>query len=103
METESPRSKVDAIYKLRDAVEAKVHAEQELLIDGSAAARDVLLEAQIEVEAKTQDAIEVCHECGHSHTDDEAHVSRVRVSGRHDNVVHVDFRPDRASAERPSD
>jgi hypothetical protein len=84
METDSPRSKVDAIYDLRAAVEAK-------------AARDALLVAQLEVEAKTQDAIEVCHECGHPAEDGHAHSAphaNPRVGERSQNVVHVDFRPD---------
>jgi hypothetical protein len=73
MATEPFRSKIDAIYELRDAVEAKVHAEQVLEAEGSAAARDALLAAQLEVEAKTQDAIEICHECGHPSSNGHAH------------------------------
>jgi len=97
METEPHRSKVEVIYKLRDAVEAKAQAEHQLETDPSEAARDVLLAAQIDLEAKTQDALDVCHECGHTHGDDAGHVALSRVSGRWDNVVHVDFRLDRES------
>jgi hypothetical protein len=91
METESPRNKIDAIYELRQAVEAKAHAEHELAAKESPAARDALLEAQLEVEAKTQDAIDVCHECGDSHPAQAEHVAQTRA--RPDNVVHVEFRP----------
>ncbi len=97
METDSPRSKVDAIYDLRAAVEAKAQAEHELERQGTPAARDALLVAQLEVEAKTQDAIEVCHECGHPAEDGHAHSAphaNPRVGERSQNVVHVDFRPD---------
>jgi hypothetical protein len=93
METESARNKVDAIYELREAVEAKAQAEHRLEQDASAAARDALLTAILDVEAKTQDAIEVCHECGRGHADDEPHRSGERVRGRMENVVEVDFRP----------
>ena len=57
MAFESTHNKVDAIYELRDAVEAKARAEHHLDDDASPAARDALLAAQLEVEAKTQDAI----------------------------------------------
>lgn len=96
METDSPRSKVDAIYDLREAVEAKAQAEHELERNATPAARDALLAAQLDVEAKTQDAIDVCHECGHAaeagHTHAPPHDPR--ISERSANVVHVDFRPD---------
>ncbi len=102
MESESAPNKVEAIYQLREAVEAKAQAERVVETDGSAAARDALLAAQIDVEAKTQDAIEVCHECGHSHGGEEPHgvYNGVRdgVSGSESNVVHVDFRSRGASA-----
>lgn len=59
--------KVAAIYDLRQAVEAKVHAEVALEVQPSPDKRAALLDATLEVEAKTQDAIEVCHECGLPH------------------------------------
>jgi hypothetical protein len=93
MQSEQPPSKVEAIYALRDAVEAKVRAEYELDQAASPAKRDALLDAQLEVEAKTQDAIEICHECGDSSADGHAHLAGRRVHGRTQNVVHVDFRP----------
>jgi hypothetical protein len=97
-EGEKQRSKIDAIYELRDAVETKVRAEQEFEASASPDARDALLAAQLDLEAKTQDAIDVCHECGHSHTEDAPHVTTAPVSSRHDNVVHVDFRRESESA-----
>jgi hypothetical protein len=59
--------KVAAIYDLRKAVEAKVHAEVALAKQPSPDKRAALLDATLEVEAKTQDAIEVCHESGLPH------------------------------------
>jgi hypothetical protein len=93
MATELPRSKVDAIYDLRAAVEAKASAEQAWERDGSPAAQDALLEAQLDVEAKTQDAIEICHECGHANADGHAHPAAERIHARFGNVVRVDFSP----------
>ena len=98
MAIELPRSKVDAIYDLRTAVEAKAHAEQALETDDSTAARDALPAAQLDVEAKTQDAIDVCHECGHAQADGHTHPAAERIHDRSQNVIHVDFRPDAEGA-----
>jgi hypothetical protein len=98
MATELPRSKIEAIYDLRAAVEAKTHAERVLETDGSPAARDALLAAQLDVEAKTQDAIDVCHECGHSQADGHAHSAAERIHDLSQNVIHVNFRPDAEGA-----
>jgi hypothetical protein len=98
METESPRSKVEAIYELRDAVEAKVHAEHALENGASPAARDALLAAQLEVEAKTQDAIEICHECGHAGGDGHRHAPHRDGQPPLGNVIYVDFQ---AQTQRP--
>jgi len=109
MDSDKQRSKIDAIYNLREAVESKVRAEQKLESDASPDARDELLAAQLEVEAKTQDAIDICHECGHEHAHGTPHIPSTspstssgsgdpRVSGRQDNVVHVDFRRESESA-----
>ncbi len=80
------KEKIAAIYDLRDAVEAKVRAEHELEREPSAGARAALLDATLEMESKTQDAIDVCHACGHVHKRDEGHVA---IPG--DNVIEVDF------------
>lgn len=94
METDEQRNKIDAIYELRHAAEAKAHAEVALEQEGTPEARDVLLEAQLEVEAKTQAAIDVCHECGLDHGGLDPHRHHARVSERRDNVIAVDFRPE---------
>ena len=65
--------KTDAIYSLREAAEAKARAEVCADANPTPAARDALLEARLELEAKTQDAVESCHECGHAHAVDAPH------------------------------
>ncbi len=85
--------KISAIYDLRDAVEKKVRAE--VAVDatpGSAEARDVLLDSTLEVEAKTQHAIEVCHACGGHHEHDAEHTGTDGEATHGSNVVDVDFR-----------
>jgi hypothetical protein len=74
--------KITAIYELREAVEAKVLAEVALDAQPSADTRSALLDAALDLEAKTQVAIDVCHECGHKHAVDDANP----------NVINVDFR-----------
>ncbi len=86
------KDKIEAIYELREAVEQKVHAEVALDREGSSKARDALLEATLTLEAKTQDAIETCHDCGHKHAAQEPHGDRERLEIRTDNVIDVDFR-----------
>jgi hypothetical protein len=85
--------KIAAIYGLREAVETKVRAEQALERAPSPHAQAALLDATLDVEAKTQDAIEVCHRCGHVHPPDAEHFGELD-----DNVIEVDFgrrgRPD---------
>jgi hypothetical protein len=96
MKSKPPRGKVEAIPRLREAAQAKVRAEDAYDIGGTPPARDALLTAQLKLESTTQDAIEVCHECGHDAADGHSHAARSRVSGRTGNVVHVDFRRDAA-------
>jgi hypothetical protein len=67
------KRKIDTIYELRKAAERKALAEKALEDDPGAERRDQLLRAQIKLEEKTIEAIEVCHECGRSHSSDEAH------------------------------
>lgn len=69
-------NKVNAIYKLRDAAEQKAMAEMILRDQPSERHRDELLDAQMTLEAKTQDAIEACHECGGTHGPDKPHLVR---------------------------
>ena len=77
------RHKIDAIYSLREAAEAKAFAEMKVEIESTPSSRDKLLDAQLELESKTQDAIEACHECGHVHASFDPHFV--------DNLVSLDF------------
>jgi hypothetical protein len=65
--------KTEAIYSLRDAAEAKAVAEIVASVHPTAATRDALLDAQLDLESKTQDAVEACHECGLPHAAGEPH------------------------------
>jgi hypothetical protein len=67
--------KINAIYDLREAVEAKVRAEQALEKAPTPDARAALLQARLDLEAKTQDAIDVCHTCGHPHDPQTEHIA----------------------------
>ena len=69
-------NKVEAIYSLRDAAEQKAVAEMMLRDQPTAKHREALLDAQMALEAKTQDAIEACHECGLAHAGDAPHAQR---------------------------
>ncbi|HTU69136.1 MAG TPA: hypothetical protein VMF11_02355 [Candidatus Baltobacteraceae bacterium] len=61
------KKKIDAIYDLREAAEAKAIAEKEASDHPSPQRRSELLDAQLTLEDKTIVAIEACHECGHEH------------------------------------
>ena len=61
------KNKVEAIYELRNAVEEKVGAKHALEREDTPEGREALLDATLKVEAKTQDAIEVCIHCGRAH------------------------------------
>lgn len=84
------KEKIDAIYKLREAAEQKAHAERDLEEAATPEARDALLDAQMELEKFTYRAIEVCHECGHEHAENEPHVARGNV---------IEFRRPEAGAD----
>jgi hypothetical protein len=77
--------KIEAIYQLRDSAAAKAKLEVAVAENPTPEVRDALLDATLDVEAKTQHAIEVCHECGHAHPG-PAHVERGA-----DNVIRVSF------------
>ena len=79
-------NKIETIYAVREAAERKALLEASMGAQPSAAARDALLAAQLTLEARTQDAIEACHHCGRTHTDE----SSGEAGG--DNVIDVDFR-----------
>ncbi len=89
------QEKIAAIYDLRDAVEAKTRLESVVENQPTADAREALLDATLEVEARTQHAIEVCHECGHTHASDHPHGAG---NGDGTNVIRVNFRPDGVNA-----
>ena len=72
MDDQSSR-KIDAIYELREAAEAKARAEQEVDAAPSPEKKDQLLETQLTLEEKTVAAIEACNECGHEHAPDADH------------------------------
>ena len=65
--------KIDAIYALRKAAEVKAIAEVKVDANSTPASRDILLDAQLDLESKTQEAIDACHECGKSHAENEPH------------------------------
>jgi len=88
MEPNKPPNKIEAIYDLREAVENKVHAEKALEVQPSPEKRDALLDAQLTVEEKTQDAIEACMECGSCHSAGTLHRG---IVGREGNVLDVNF------------
>lgn len=67
------KSKIDAIYELREAAEEKARAEREVDAVPSPEKKDRLLETQLTLEEKTVAAIEACHECGHEHAPGEDH------------------------------
>ncbi len=68
MDSQPSSKKVAAIYDLREAAEAKAKAQVAVENDSTPGSRDALLEAQIELENKTADAVEACHDC-----DDASH------------------------------
>lgn len=78
--------KVAAIYELREAAER--HARVELAVGQKPKGkdRDRLLDARIELEEKTQRAVEACVYCGRSHSDEQSACEH--ATG---NVIPVDF------------
>ena len=81
------QDKISAIYDLRQAVEEKVRQEIRVEDAPTPEARDALLDATLEVEAKTQHAIEVCHSCGGEHAVGAPH-GDPSADGK---VIPVDF------------
>jgi hypothetical protein len=68
------KDKIDAIYDLREAAEAKALAEKEAAEHPSPENRDELLDKRLTLEDKTVAAIAVCHECGQEHEPQTPHV-----------------------------
>jgi hypothetical protein len=77
--------KIEAIYQLRDSAAMKAKLEVAASDNPTPALRDALLDATLDVEAKTQHAIEACHECGH------AHAGNTHIERGGDNVIRVSF------------
>lgn len=79
--------KVAAIYQLREA--AAKHAKLEMAAGENPPGpeRDELLDARIELEQKTQQAVETCVHCGRSHADDTDDCP----SDQNGSVIPVDF------------
>jgi len=80
--------KLAAIYALREAAEKHAKIEAAIGEKPSAQDRDLLLDARIELEQKTQDAVETCVHCGRPHSDEEPDCKPSPPSGT---VIPVDF------------
>lgn len=78
---------IDAIYELRKAAEEHGRIDAETAHRDDEPARTQRLAAREKLEEKTVQAIEACHECGHTHADDTPHQVWGRVIegnfGRH--------------------
>jgi len=87
------KKKMDAVFELREAAEELGRQEQKLEADQSPERRDAVLDARLEVEGKTAEAIDACEDCGREHCEDESHAARRRVAvTRSDGkVVKVEF------------
>jgi hypothetical protein len=79
--------KVAAIYDLREAAEQHARIEVAVGEKPKGKDRDRLLDARIELEQKTQRAIESCVYCGREHTDENDECE----GNTRDNVIPVDF------------
>lgn len=64
--------KVAAIYALREAAEKHAKLELALGEKPSPEERDRLLDSRIELEQRTQQAVETCVHCGRPHSDEDA-------------------------------
>lgn len=80
--------KVTAIYNLREA--AAKHAKLEMAVgeNPSGRERDELLAARVDLEQKTQQAVETCVHCGRPHSDD---VGECATDQTGSSVIPVDF------------
>ena len=90
--------KVEAIFQLREAAEKKANAERDLDKAPSRNQQMAFLDAKLELDEKTQVAIEACHECGHEHGPQDPHGLPARRTGA-DNVVNVNFSSSDAASE----
>jgi len=91
--------KVAAIYELREAAEQHARIEAKVGDKPKGTDRDRLLDARIELEHKTQRAIESCVYCGRSHTDNDDECDS--GNGSKGNVIPVDFNQRGKGQEEP--
>jgi len=63
--------KLAAIYELREAADKHARIDLQVGAKPRGKDRDRLLDARIDLEQKTQRAIESCVHCGRRHSDDE--------------------------------
>ncbi|MGA3036530.1 MAG: hypothetical protein ABSE64_03505 [Vulcanimicrobiaceae bacterium] len=91
--------KVAAIYELREAAEQHARIEAKVGEKPRGTDRDRLLDARIELEQKTQRAIESCVYCGRAHSDDEDDCDGGK--GSKGNVISIDFNQRGKSQEEP--
>ncbi|MGH7660415.1 MAG: hypothetical protein ACRENA_05815 [Vulcanimicrobiaceae bacterium] len=89
--------KVTAIFALRDA--AARHAKLEMAVgeNPSGHDRDRLLDARIDLEQKTQQAVETCVHCGRPHTDDAGECA----GDQSGTVIPVDFSREKRKKNGP--
>ena len=78
--------KLAAIYALRDAAERHGKVEAALGSKPTRQQRDALLDARIELEERTQQALESCMHCGRIHADGDPDCAPPR-----DRIIPVDF------------
>jgi|SRR5579872_1310323 len=91
--------KVAAIYELREAAEQHARIEAKVGEKPKGKDRDQLLDARIELEQKTQRAIESCVYCGRSHADGEDDCGTGQ--GSKGKVIPVDFNHRGKGQEEP--
>ena len=90
------KSKIDAVYELREAAEAHGRAETVLQLGSSPQNRDAALQTRVELEAKTAQALEACEYCGRLHRDDEPHPA---ASAHHTAQGVIELRFDKPAAD----
>ena len=79
--------KVEAVFALREAAERHGRAEAAYDRYGDDRRRDQLLDARLEVEDKTKEAIAACQHCGLPHVGEH----RPHHEAGEGNVIQVDF------------
>jgi hypothetical protein len=77
----------EAVFALREAAERHGRAEAAFDQHGDERRRDQLLDARLDVEDKTKEAIAACQHCGLPHPGEHA----AHHETHHGNVIDVDF------------